>query len=207
MLLQFRAVERMRTMTRCPTMAVCAWERARYVDRNARVLDPVADIETEARIRPWTTEEKAIFMDRFLQFPKVGVVVPASERVLFVCTVSPPPFSQDFRKIATFLPDRTTADCVQFYYKFQKCDEFALVRRKQQLKKRRLHSDMKRSYNFMQGMGGMARQNVAPPPERGRGRAPGPLQEPPPGGRARGRPRGRTTRRQAELLEESEVVV
>lgn len=74
MLLQLTAVERMHTMIRCPTMLVSAWEREgmRYVDRNARVLDPVVDIEAEACIRVWTADEKRMFMDKFLQFPKVG---------------------------------------------------------------------------------------------------------------------------------------
>ena len=42
---------------------------------------------------------------------------------------------QDFHMIASFLDHRSTQDCVQFYYKTQKLDEFAAVRRKQQLKK------------------------------------------------------------------------
>ena len=45
--------------------------------------------------------------------------------------------AQDFRRIAMYLDGRTTGDCVQHYYRMQKLDEFAAVRRKQQLKKRR----------------------------------------------------------------------
>ncbi len=40
----------------------------------------------------WSDMEKAIFLDRFLQYPK------------------------DFRKIATFLRNKTTKDCIAFYY-------------------------------------------------------------------------------------------
>ena len=40
----------------------------------------------------WTDMEKCIFLDRFLQFPK------------------------DFRRIASFLRNKTTKDCVAFYY-------------------------------------------------------------------------------------------
>ena len=57
--------------------------------------------------------------------------------------------AQDFRQIASFLDHRSTQDCVQFYYKTQKLDEFAAVRRKQQLKKRRLQSDINRSVTYM----------------------------------------------------------
>ena len=58
-------------------------------------------------------------------------------------------FLQDFRTIAGFLDHRTTADCVNFYYKTQKLDDFATVRRKQQLKKRRQQSDANRTPRFM----------------------------------------------------------
>ena len=64
---------------------------------------------------------------------------------------------QDFRTIASYLDHRSTADCVQFYYKTQKLDEFANVRRKQQLKKRRLQSDANRSVTYM----GVASSQVA----------------------------------------------
>jgi hypothetical protein len=40
----------------------------------------------------WTDMEKCIFLDRFLQFPK------------------------DFRRIASFLRNKTTKDCIAFYY-------------------------------------------------------------------------------------------
>jgi hypothetical protein len=45
-----------------------------------------------ANTNVWTDMEKAIFLDRFLQFPK------------------------DFKKIASFLRSKTTKDCVRFYY-------------------------------------------------------------------------------------------
>ena len=54
-------------------------------------------------------------------------------------------YPKDFRRIATFLPGRSAGECVAFFYKHQKTDEFAAVRRKQQLKKRRLHADARKS--------------------------------------------------------------
>ena len=42
--------------------------------------------------RVWTDMEKVIFVDKFLQFPK------------------------NFSKIASFLTNRSTKDCVRFYY-------------------------------------------------------------------------------------------
>lgn len=60
---------------------------------------------------------------------------------------------QDFYKISHALKglgvQRSTGECVAFFYRTQKLDEFANVRRKQQLKKRRLQSDMNRSVTYM----------------------------------------------------------
>ena len=61
--------------------------------------------------------------------------------------------SQDFYKISHALKElgvkRSTGQCVAFFYRTQKLDEFANVRRKQQLKKRRLQSDLNRSVTYM----------------------------------------------------------
>lgn len=63
--------------------------------------------------------------------------------------------AQDFRRIAMHLDARTTGDCVVHYYRIQKLDEFAAVRRKQQLKKRRQQSEVNRSITYL-GIGGAA---------------------------------------------------
>lgn len=55
-----------------------------------------------------------------------------------------PPHLQDFASIAQHLPGRTVAECVVFFYKHQKLEEFSAVRRKQQLKKRRQNAEQKR---------------------------------------------------------------
>lgn len=57
-----------------------------------RVYDPLREATEEALTNIWTDIEKCIFLDRFLQFPK------------------------DFRRIASFLKNKTTKDCVAFYY-------------------------------------------------------------------------------------------
>ena len=48
--------------------------------------------EERSHINPWSDIEKCIFLDRFLQHPK------------------------DFKKIASFLKNKSTRDCVAFYY-------------------------------------------------------------------------------------------
>jgi hypothetical protein len=55
-----------------------------------------------------------------------------------------PAHLQDFASIAQHLPGRTVAECVVFFYKHQKLEEFSAVRRKQQLKKRRQNAEQKR---------------------------------------------------------------
>eukprot|EP00797_Seminavis_robusta_P011774 Sro18_g012850.1 receptor corepressor 1 (2030) ;mRNA; f:77413-84071 len=67
---------------------------ARYVNtlESQRVDDPIELEETAKITNVWTDMEKCIFLDRFLQHPK------------------------DFRKIASFLRNKSTKDCVAFYY-------------------------------------------------------------------------------------------
>lgn len=57
-----------------------------------KIRDPVELEKKQRLINPWTDMEKCIFFDRFLQHPK------------------------DFRKIASFLKNKTTHDCISFYY-------------------------------------------------------------------------------------------
>lgn len=67
---------------------------ATYVNTfiSKRVFDPLQEAKDEALTNAWTDMEKCIFLDRFLQFPK------------------------DFRRIASFLKNKTTRDCIAFYY-------------------------------------------------------------------------------------------
>lgn len=54
-------------------MATDPRERAarRFVSRNALVEDPVAALAAERETAAWTPAERRIFLDKFLQFPKV----------------------------------------------------------------------------------------------------------------------------------------
>jgi hypothetical protein len=57
-----------------------------------------AENELERITNPWTQDEQRIFAEKYLQYNK------------------------DFRRIATFLRNRTVADCIVYYYKRQKDD-------------------------------------------------------------------------------------
>ncbi|XP_017234814.1 uncharacterized protein LOC108208794 isoform X2 [Daucus carota subsp. sativus] len=79
---------------------------SRFISSNRLVEDPCS-LETErCIINPWTSEEKEIFLDKLSVFGK------------------------DFRKIAAFLDNKTTADCVEFYYKNHKSECFQKAKKK-----------------------------------------------------------------------------
>ncbi|GLT66847.1 hypothetical protein SLA2020_391910 [Shorea laevis] len=73
---------------------------SRFASSNGLIEDPRAVEKERSLINPWTSDEKDIFMDKLATFGK------------------------DFRKIASFLDHKTTADCVEFYYKNHKSDGF-----------------------------------------------------------------------------------
>ncbi|XP_071705873.1 uncharacterized protein [Rutidosis leptorrhynchoides] len=72
----------------------------RFISDNGLVENPI-DVEKEKSIvKAWTVEDKETFLEKYSCFGK------------------------NFRKIATFLPNKTVADCVEFYYKNHKSDDF-----------------------------------------------------------------------------------
>ena len=122
---RLQAAEKMKTLTRVPNMILLASEERRwrkFDTKNGLITSEEAENEMEEeKIRNiWSPRERRIFLEKYQQFPK------------------------DFTKIASFLEHRTTADCLVFYYKNQKSEEFAAIRRKHQMKKRRLYSEAKR---------------------------------------------------------------
>ncbi|KAJ7528486.1 hypothetical protein O6H91_15G005500 [Diphasiastrum complanatum] len=99
-----------------PAMIIEEKERSsrRFVTINALVEDPVAVEQERSTINPWTLEEKQVFLEKFAMFHK------------------------NFAKIASFIPQKAVADCIEFYYRNQKSEDFEKVHhRQQQLKKRR----------------------------------------------------------------------
>ncbi|KAL1343612.1 hypothetical protein AAHE18_09G239800 [Arachis hypogaea] len=83
----------------------------KFISSNGLVEDPLAIEKEKALINPWTSEEREIFLEKFAVFGK------------------------DFRKIASFLDHKTTADCVEFYYKNHKSDCFEKLKKQQKLGK------------------------------------------------------------------------
>ncbi|XP_024387952.1 uncharacterized protein [Physcomitrium patens] len=95
-------VEAFCPVLKMPAMILDEKERAsrRFVSRNALVEDPVA-VEMERKIlNPWTTEEKKIFAEKFALHRK------------------------SFKEIASNLKYKTTADCIEYYYRNHKSEDF-----------------------------------------------------------------------------------
>uniref|UniRef100_A0A2P2LCC0 Myb family transcription factor family protein n=1 Tax=Rhizophora mucronata TaxID=61149 RepID=A0A2P2LCC0_RHIMU len=83
---------------------------SRFISINGLVEDPCGVEKERASINPWTPEEREIFIEKLATFGK------------------------DFRKIASFLDHKTTADCVQFYYKNHKSDCFEKTKKIKEVK-------------------------------------------------------------------------
>ncbi|KAJ7532477.1 hypothetical protein O6H91_13G005100 [Diphasiastrum complanatum] len=108
-----------------PAMIIDEKERLsrRFVTRNALVEDPVASEQERKTLNPWTLEEEKVFLEK-------------------LCV-----FSKNFAKIASYLPQKTVADCIEFYYSKKKLGDFEKVlRRQKQPKKRRDYTQGSHSY-------------------------------------------------------------
>ena len=70
-----------------------------------RVDDGWAEEESWEKVNPWSDIEKAIFVDKFCQWPK------------------------NFRKIGGFLRNKSTGDCISFYYASKKFINYKLLLR------------------------------------------------------------------------------
>lgn len=88
---------------------------SRFISTNGLVEDPCATEKERSLINPWTSEERKIFMDKLASLGK------------------------DFRKIASFLDHKSTADCIEFYYKYHKSDCFEKAPKKPDFLKQRMY--------------------------------------------------------------------
>ncbi|KDP25729.1 hypothetical protein JCGZ_23950 [Jatropha curcas] len=101
-----------RNALKMPALILDKKERmvSRFVSSNGLVEDPCAVEKERAMINPWTLEEREIFISKLTTIGK------------------------DFRKIASFLDHKTTADCVEFYYKNHKSDCFEKTKKSKKVK-------------------------------------------------------------------------
>ncbi|XP_057424116.1 uncharacterized protein LOC130717772 isoform X2 [Lotus japonicus] len=106
-LLSESQVKAQRNALKMPALILDEKEKliSKFISSNGLVEDPLAVEKEKAMINPWTSEEREIFLEKFAALGK------------------------DFRKIASFLDHKTTADCVEFYYKNHKSDCFVKLKK------------------------------------------------------------------------------
>ena len=84
---------------------------SRFITNNNLIEDPPSFEKERSMINPWTQEEKGVFMEMLATFGK------------------------DFARISSFLSHKTTADCIEFYYKNHKSESFRDVKKQLDLRK------------------------------------------------------------------------
>uniref|UniRef100_A0ACD5W4V5 Uncharacterized protein n=1 Tax=Avena sativa TaxID=4498 RepID=A0ACD5W4V5_AVESA len=99
--------KRCRNFLKMPALVIDEKEKTStmFISKNGLIEDPILVEKERAVINPWTHEEKEVFMQMLASFGK------------------------DFSKISSFLQHKTTADCVEFYYKHHKSDSFREVKK------------------------------------------------------------------------------
>ncbi|CAE6075958.1 unnamed protein product [Arabidopsis arenosa] len=109
-----------RDILKMPAMILDEKERvmSRFISSNGLIEDP-CDVEKErTMINPWTSEEKEIFLNLLALHGK------------------------DFKKISSYLTQKTTADCIDYYYKNHKSDCFGKIKKQRAYGKEGKHTYM-----------------------------------------------------------------
>eukprot|EP00268_Persea_americana_P067453 TRINITY_DN929_c0_g1_i1.p1 TRINITY_DN929_c0_g1~~TRINITY_DN929_c0_g1_i1.p1 ORF type:complete len:1748 (-),score=380.59 TRINITY_DN929_c0_g1_i1:311-5554(-) len=104
-------IKRYRDGLKMPALILGDQGHSRFITNNGLVVDPCAVEKERAMINPWMPDEKEVFMEKLATFGK------------------------DFAKIASFLSHKTTADCIEFYYKNHKSETFEKVKKRLELRK------------------------------------------------------------------------
>lgn len=82
--------EDLMTMVKMPDRIMYPWQGRMWINRNRLVKDAAADLQANLNRSPWTDEEKKIFMDKFIEHPKVrtnSLMVILWFRSLNACSV------------------------------------------------------------------------------------------------------------------------
>jgi nuclear receptor co-repressor 1 len=101
--------EKMRKSSVVPPILYNRWQRKhQYFNQNGLIKRDAAEFYKERTKMPyWSPEEKQIFIEKFTQSPK------------------------NFGYISSFLENKTTEQCVQFYYMTKKSENYKNLLRKQ----------------------------------------------------------------------------
>ncbi|XP_053376289.1 nuclear receptor corepressor 1-like isoform X2 [Mercenaria mercenaria] len=105
---------KMRNLAVIPPMMFDARQRSlKFVNKNGLITDCMEEYKERKYINVWTAQEKQIFKEKYLQHPK------------------------NFGLIASFLEKKSTMDCVEYYYRSKKSENYKQMLRKQTVKKKR----------------------------------------------------------------------
>ena len=101
--------EKMRKSSVIPPIMYDSWQRKhQYFNQNGLInIDKEFFYKKQAKMPYWSREEKQIFIEKFTQAPK------------------------NFGYISSFLENKTTGQCVQFYYMTKKTENYKNLLRKQ----------------------------------------------------------------------------
>lgn len=107
--------EKLRKSSVVPPILHDRWQRKhQYFNQNGLIkTDPAEFYKERTQMSYWSAEEKQIFIDKFTQSPK------------------------NFGYISSFLENKTTEQCVQFYYMTKKSENYKNLLRKQSQASRR----------------------------------------------------------------------
>ncbi|KAJ3682826.1 hypothetical protein LUZ60_013053 [Juncus effusus] len=112
-LLENAEVRKYREFEKMPSQIIDDKEKQNslFISKNGLIEDPVSFERARSTMNPWTKEEMEIFKEKLVSFDK------------------------KFTIVSSFLDHKTTADCVEFYYKNIRSESFADVRKRLELKR------------------------------------------------------------------------
>jgi hypothetical protein len=116
-----------------------------FYSNNGIVVDPVMEEHTRRRSNLWSEEEKQLFIEKLADF----AVRPDKEGL-----------RKNFYKISHYFPNKTTRECVEYYYLAKKSQAFKDKYKKLELKHRRTHH-LRRKMTVLIGKVNGAAQTVS----------------------------------------------
>ena len=134
--MQYEEKRRKSAVAVLPHMLVTAHDRQAYSfrNRNGYLADGADDNWLRKMVNTWTDEEETIFIEKLADFASR----PEKEGL-----------RKNFYKISHYLPNKTTADCVQYYYRMKKSTVFREAYRKLELKYRRTYHLKSKSQHIL----------------------------------------------------------
>lgn len=100
---------------------------------NGLIQDPMALYRAAKLTNVWSDEEKKTFREKYslrnTTIVTVSLYIYSGNRYAL--------YPKNFEAISTFLPSKTTADCVRYYYLHKKNEKFKQMARKATFKRRK----------------------------------------------------------------------